>query len=319
MPQVISASRRTDIPAFYPGWFLNRLKAGYVFVKNPYSQKLFRVSLRPEDVSAFVFWSKNYSPLLSKLESVEKTTKNLFFHFTITANNELELDTPYFSDAIRDYLFIVRRYSSEQIVWRYDPICITDKLPFEVHEERFMRCAEMLMGYSRKCIISFVHPYKKVLANLEKHTDHTILELSTEKKKEYAIRLATRADAYGIQLYTCCNDYLLSNTILKASCIDGQYLSTTFKTAVDTRQTATRKECACTISIDIGAYDTCAHGCIYCYANSDKDKAREAQQRQNLEWNALGVNVTEDADFAREAQHPLFERHDLLSPYRAET
>jgi hypothetical protein len=148
MPQVISVSRRTDIPAFYSDWFLNRLKASYVFVQHPFTGKLFGVSLKPEAVSAIVFWSKNYSPLLNKLELIDQTTGNLFFHFTITANRELEANTPDYKEAIGDYLFIAKRYSPERIIWRYDPICITDKLPFDVHEERFSRCAELMRDLS---------------------------------------------------------------------------------------------------------------------------------------------------------------------------
>jgi DNA repair photolyase len=302
MPQVISASRRTDIPAFYSEWFVNRLKAGYVFVKNPYSQKPFRVSLKPGDVNGIVFWSKNYSPILSKLESIEKTTKHLFFHFTITANKDLEPNAPDFQEAIKDYLFIARRYSPEQIVWRFDPICITDKISFGVHEERFVRCAELLKGITRKCIISFVHPYKKVLVSMKKYTDQTLMELSLEQKKEYALRLAQRAETCEIKLYACCNDYLLSDRILKASCIDGLRLSSIFNIPFDTKNALTRKECACTKSVDIGAYDTCAHGCVYCYANADKDRARDAQQRQNSEWNALGLDVKEEVVHASQTQ-----------------
>jgi len=294
MSQVISASRRTDIPAFYSDWFVNRLQAGYVFVKNPFSHKVFRVSLDPGDVSAIIFWSKSYSPLLYKLESIEKTTKHLYFHFTITANKELELNTPDFREAIRDYQFIARRYSPDQIVWRYDPICLTDKLSFEINEERFVRCAGMLKGYTQKCIISFVHPYKKVLVNLKKYTDHTLTEVKEENKKELAHRLAKRAEKFDIRLFACCNDYLLSDRILKASCIDGKRLAEIFNVLIDTRPASTRKECACSRSVDIGAYDTCAHGCVYCYANADRNRAREAQQRQNQGWNALGLNVSED-------------------------
>ena len=302
MSQVISASRRTDIPAFYSDWFVNRLQAGYVFVKNPFSQRVSRVSLKTGDVSAIVFWSKNYSPLLSNLESIEKTTKHIFFHFTITANKELEFNAPDFREAIGDYAFITQRYSPEQIVWRYDPVCLTDKLSFEINEERFVRLAGMLKGHARKCIISFVHPYKKVLVNLKKYTDHALLEVSQEKKREYAHRLAKRAEDYTIQLYACCNDYLLSEKILKASCIDGQLMSMIFNAPIDTRTATTRKECACTKSVDIGAYDTCAHGCVYCYANSDKNRALEALQRQDPEWNALGFNAKEEVVAAGEVQ-----------------
>ena len=183
MPHVISASRRTDIPAFYSEWFLNRLKAGYVYVQQPYNGKMRRVSLAPDDVSAIFFCSKNYRPLLGKLEEIERTTANLFFHYTITANRELEFNTPDYREAIRDYIYIAERYSQDHIIWRYDPICITDKLSLEVHEERFVRCAELLKGHVKRCIISFVYPYKKVISNMKKYTDHAMLDLSDGSKK----------------------------------------------------------------------------------------------------------------------------------------
>jgi len=291
MSRVISASRRTDIPAFYSEWFKNRLKAGHVFVQHPFTGRFSRVSLRPEDVSALVFWSKNYQPLLDKLEIVEQTTRNFLFHFTITANRDLESGTPDYKDAIRDYRYLVARYSPEQLVWRFDPICVTDKLSFEAHEERFVRCAELLKGRTRRCTISFVHPYKKALINLKKYSGHSLLELTLEKKREYAHRLAQRAGRYGIQLLACCNDYLVSEQVGKARCIDGQQLSRIFNAPIDARAAASRKECACAKSTDIGAYDTCAHGCVYCYATTDRLRASAALMRHDPEWNSLARQV----------------------------
>lgn len=291
---VISASRRTDIPGFYSDWFVTRLKAGFVYVEQPYNRKIMRVSLKPEDISAIFFWSKNYRPMLNKLDAIERTTRNLFFHFTITANKELEFNTPDHREAIQDYIFIARRYSPDHIIWRYDPICITDKLSYEMHEERFLECAGLLKGYVKRCIVSFVQPYKKALANFKKYTDHTIADLSADLKRDYAERLAEKAAAFGIQLYACCNDHLLSDRIYKGSCIDGLYLSSLFKASIDIRSAATRKECGCTKSLDIGAYDTCAHECVYCYANVDKNKARSIQQKHDPEWNSLKMQVDED-------------------------
>jgi len=301
MTNIISVSRRTDIPAFYSDWFVNRLSAGFAEVRQPYSGKLQRVSLTPADVGAVVFWSKNYSPLLSKLDTIEKTTKNLFFHFTITANVELEPDVPDYRDAIKDLIFLSRRYSPKQLVWRYDPLCITDQLSYELHEERFVRCADLLKGKVGKCYISFVHPYKKVLRNMQKYSTHVLQELSEEQKREHALRLASRAGAFGITLYACCNNYLLSETVMKASCIDGGYLSELFNVSFDTKPAFPRKECACTRSIDIGAYDTCAHGCLYCYANADKSRARSAWQRHDPDGTSLSMNV--DSEVAEELDH----------------
>ncbi len=276
MQHIISASRRTDIPAFYSDWFVTRLREGSVSVLHPYTKKWFPVSLKQDDVGAIVFWSKDYSPLLPKLEQIEKTTKNLFFHFTITANRDLEFRTPDYQDAIQDYRFLSHRYSSDNIMWRFDPICITDKLPFEVYEERFIACAELLKGHTRACTISFANPYRKVLANIKKYTDHTFIDLPVDEKRACADRLATTAERYGIRLFACCNDILLTDNMHKASCIDGRRLSLLFSATLDTAPAATRKECTCTKSIDIGAYDTCGHGCVYCYANTDQKKASRA-------------------------------------------
>jgi Domain of unknown function (DUF1848) len=304
MANVISASRRTDIPAFYSAWFVQRLKEGLVAVQQPYTGRISRVSLKRDDVSAIVFWSKNYAPLIEKLESVELTTKNLFFHFTITAAQELEPNVPDYRNAVRDYVYLVKRYSFRQVVWRFDPLCITDKLSFEVYRERFLRCAELLKGYVAACIISFAHPYKTVIANFKKDTDHQLVELSIDQKRDCARSLAEIAGRYGIGLSACCSDYLVRNEIKKAACIDGVFLSSLFNVPIDTRRVSTRQECACTKSIDIGAYDTCAHGCLYCYANTSKDKAKRALRLHNPSWNSLRMHVPEDG--INKAQQELF-------------
>lgn len=292
MPQVVSASRRTDIPAFYAEWFVNRLKAGMAYVRNPYSGKYRRVSLLPEDVDAVVFWSKNYAPLLPRLGEVEKTSKSLFFHFTITGCKELEPKVPGFREAIKDYVFLANRYSSGSVIWRFDPITLTEALPFEVHEERFVLCAELLKGHARECIISFTHPYKKILKNFEAPGGR-FLETTHEQKKGYAKRLSVLAKKYGIALSACCNDYLLSGEVGKAGCIDGRALSALFNKPLDRSPAGTRPECACTKSADIGAYDTCAHGCLYCYANSNTERAEGALRRHDPKWNSLATDVSE--------------------------
>ncbi|HUL00775.1 MAG TPA: DUF1848 domain-containing protein [Nitrospirota bacterium] len=297
MSHVISASRRTDVPAFYADWFIKRLRSGYVFVQHPFTRKLLRVSLKQDDISTIVFWSKNYSPLLSKLSEIEKITQNLFFHYTITATKELELNTPDYKDSIQDYIFLAKRYSPGRIIWRFDPICVTDKISFAMHEARFIQCIDLLKGHAQKCFISFVHPYKKILNNLQKYTNHTLYEPSMEKKCEFALRLAAHAEKRGLQLFACCNDYLLSEKIMKARCIDGQYLSGIFNSSIDTRPASTRKQCACTKSIDIGAYTTCAHGCIYCYANIDKNAASDTYSIHNPDWNALHMHVDETTTY----------------------
>jgi len=291
---IISASRRTDIPAFYTEWFIQRLRAGEVYVKNPYGGQVHRVSLRPDDIHCIVFWSKNFAPLIARIEEVERVTRNLFFHFTITGMPaEIEQHTPHYRDAISDLVYIAGRYSAAHVVWRFDPICITDRLPFEYYEDIFSECAEKLRGSCIKCYTSFVQKYKKSLVNFAKYSTHRMAEVDIETQRTYAGRLSSIAEKNGIRLYACCNDHLLSGKVLKGSCINSRELAEVFGdfSIMSAPAAPTRRECACSRSIDIGAYDTCPHGCLYCYANADKTRARAACAEMDMGWNALGFNV----------------------------
>jgi hypothetical protein len=293
LKNIISASRRTDIPAFYSAWLINRLKQEEVYVRNPYGGQVRRVSLRADDIHSIVFWSKNFSPLISRIGEIERAAKNLFFHFTITGiPEEIEQNIPPFQEAIDDFKYLSDRYSPEHMIWRFDPVCLTDKLSFEFYEEMFMRCGEKLKGSCVKCYISFVQKYKKTLTNFNKYSNHKLVDIETGTHKEYAGRLGRIAEKNGIRLYACCNDHLLSDTVHKGSCINSRELTELFNDySVSSPAAPTRKECACTKSIDIGSYDTCPHGCLYCYANADKLKARTAFEKMDMNWNALGFNV----------------------------
>lgn len=293
MRRIISASRRTDIPAFYSDWFVQRLRAGVVYVRNPYGGQIYEVSLRQEDVHSIVFWSKNYSPLIPRLGEIEKTTNNLLFHFTITgAPKEIEKETPPLEDAVNDFICLARRYSPSRLVWRFDPVCITDKLPFSFHEEKFGRIAERLEGSCTRCYISFVRKYRKVSVNFERYSDHVLADVPEGLLGRHAARLGEIAADHGIGLYECCNDFLLSRSVRKGSCINGGELSMLFNDySLSSPSAPTRKECACTGSRDIGAYDTCPHGCLYCYANADKGKSLEVFENMDVDWNGLGFHV----------------------------
>ncbi len=308
MKNIISASRRTDIPAFYPEWFINRLKHEEVYVRNPYGGQVYRVSLRADDIHSIVFWSKNFSPLISRIGEIERISKNLFFHFTISGiPEEIEQNTPEYKEALRDFICLSKRYSPDRIVWRFDPVCITDRLPFDYYEEMFSMCAEKLKGSCVKCYISFVQKYKKALRNFENYSTHTLVDIDMELQKEYAGRLGRIAEKNGIKLYACCNDYLLSDSVYKGSCINSRELTGLFNDySVSSPPAPTRKECACTKSIDIGSYDTCPHGCLYCYANADKLKAKTAYEKMEMNWNGLGFNVDEEKISEMKLQTSLF-------------
>jgi hypothetical protein len=295
LKNIISASRRTDIPAFYSEWFIRRLKQGEVYVRNPNSGQTCRVSLRPHDIHSIVFWSKNYSPLIARLEEFDSAVYNLFFHFTITGiPEEIEQYTPPVAEAVNDFIYLSKRCSPDHLIWRFDPICITDKLPFGYFEDMFSTIAGKLNRHTNRCYISFVQKYKKLLVNFEKYSDHVLIAVDKETQMDHAKRLSCIAEKNGIIMYACCNDYLLSESVFKGSCINSAELIKLFNdNSVSSPPSPTRKECACTKSIDIGSYDTCPHGCLYCYANADKEKSKAALENMDMRWNGLGFNVEE--------------------------
>lgn len=291
MRRVISASRRTDIPAFHTDWFIRRLAEGYVVVKNPWSGKPSVVSLKPGDVHSVVFWSKDYSPLLPRLEEVEKYSKNLFFHFTITGlPAEVEPRTPPTVQAAGDLAYLSERYSPDRVVWRFDPVVVTKELPFESFEERFALIAEKLRGKVKTCYTSFATPYRKA-AKKFKSKGLSLAGLPEEQRKGYARRLGNLAERYGITLYSCCDRVIISDKVREGSCIDGALLAgLATDPGVSAEKVPTRAGCGCTRSVDIGSYDACGHGCLYCYANSNHSRASEAAKNMDPGNNGLGFN-----------------------------
>ncbi len=291
MKRVISASRRTDIPAYHTEWFLRRLKEGFVYVRHPFKHTLERVSLRAEDIHAIVFWSKNYSPLLSRLEEVERVTKALFFHHTITALPPLfEPHSPPEDEATGDLLYLSRRYSAGCVVWRFDPIVLTDELTPEYYIEGFTRLCERLARGVRDCYVSFVNLYPKVSERLE--TMGLKVRNPLPEEKLLLVRtLATTGRRYGIRVSVCCDPHVAGTSAGRARCVDGVKLKGLFGIEPSLRTVPTRRGCRCTESVDVGSYDTCPAGCIYCYANADERRVAIRLKRHSTYFNALGFNV----------------------------
>jgi DNA repair photolyase len=289
--RIISVSRRTDIPAFYGEWFLNRLKEGYVGYRNPFGGKEHQVSLKPEDVLCFVFWSKNYEPFLETLKTIDDMGYNSMFNFTITGlpNEIFEPNVAKTDEAIETLKILSDRYSPRHTFWRYDPIVISDRTGPPFHLENFNKIASRLKGHVNRCIISYVDIYDKVQRNFKKLQAETQINFDKPDKKTRTIlaeQLAEIAQTYGIEtrLYACCEDYLTSHRITRSRCVDGQHIGELF--GIDTsylKNKPTRDQCGCTESTDIGAYDACPHGCVYCYANVNKDKATKVYENHDKE------------------------------------
>ena len=268
---IISASRRTDIPAFYSTWLLNRLQAGYVLVRNPFNpHQVSRVLLDPDVVDGIVFWTKNPAPMLERLEEIDRLGYRFFFQFTITAyDHSLEKNVPTMAAVIATFRDLAARISPERVLWRFDPILFTPVFTPAYHLHWFDHLAAQLHGSTSRCTISFLSMYAKCKRNLQ---GLELLALDERKRMQFVAQLAAIAKKYQIQLLACCDSFLQEQGgITAARCIDGQLLASILGEPLRVSKAAgQRPGCGCVASIDIGAYNTCPHGCRYCYANSSE-------------------------------------------------
>lgn len=278
MNKIISVSRRTDIPAFYGEWFMNRIKEGFAGHINPFGGQKYIVSLKPEDVDCFVFWSKNYLPFMDNLKTLKGLGYSFYFNYTITGLPKIyECNLSENNVTIDALINISKLFSPNHINWRYDPIVISDNTDYNFHLNKFKYIASRLAGHVNRCYFSFAIQYGKVKRNFDefKNLNHIgIIEPDIGYKISLSNDLAKIAFNYGITMYTCCGDFLINNIIKKAHCIDGNIIKTLFYPDIQYNEKPTRKECGCIEATDIGTYDTCPHGCIYCYANINKKRAK---------------------------------------------
>jgi len=275
--RIISASRRTDIPAFYGDWFMGRLKDGFAGVVNPFGGQKYFVSLKSEDVVCFVFWSKNFTPFLENLKIIKNLGYKFYFNYTVTGLPSVFEHNVDKKAAIETLRELSKMYSPHHINWRFDPIVISNICDRDFFIKAFEELASQFEGFVERCYFSFVTEYNKVKRNfeeLEKTSGLKITDVSEDFKIELANELSDIAERFGIEMFSCCGDYLVDGKIKKAHCIDGAIIEELFYTeGFLYNEKPTRNQCGCTESTDIGTYDTCPHGCIYCYANANKSKA----------------------------------------------
>ncbi len=277
---IISCSRRTDIPAFYADWLFNRFYEGYAYVRNPMNPaQLSEIPLNPEVVDGIVFWTKNPSPMLDRLHRLSNYP--YYFQFTFTPyGRDLEQNLPPKGELFTIFCRLSSLAGKERVVWRYDPIVITPKYSVPWHLRSFRQMAKALAGYTEKCTVSFLDIYKKIEKNIE---PLGVVLLETQAKMELLARFRDIAREYGLSLDTCAEALPVEQLgISRGACIDGRRLERIgnyfLKTAKDRNQ---RPECQCLASIDIGAYNTCSNGCLYCYANVSEKAVRLNQEKHN--------------------------------------
>jgi DNA repair photolyase len=263
---IISASRRTDIPAFFIDWFLNRINEGFLFVRNPMNlHQIGRINLSPKVVDCIVFWSKNPIRIINGLNTLKNYS--FYFQFTITGYGQrLEPNVPPRQEVINTFISLSRLIGKDRIIWRYDPIILSDTHDIQYHARNFEDIASQLHGRTRRCVISFVDMYKKTMRNL---ASSRVTEITSDQMIELSVILKRVCLKYNIELTSCAEIADLSEYgISHGKCIDDKLIEEISGFTLDiSKDTAQRAECGCVASVDIGAYNTCAHECLYCYAN----------------------------------------------------
>ena len=294
---IISVSYKTDIPTFYGEWFMNRLKAGYCKMVNPYSQQVYRVDLTPKSVDGFVFWTKNIGPFLKHLSEVKRRGYPFIVQYTITGYpRELEFRVIDFNHTIEHMKALADMFGPDVAIWRYDPIVISSLTSTDWHRHNFEKLALSLKGTTDEVIVSFAQIYKKTRRNMDwaaheygfRWSDHEAM--TANAVRNLISELAEISKSYGMRLKICSQKAFLTPGITpEARCIDAERLErVSGNTIVDRVELrGNRKECGCFASKDIGEYDTCPHGCVYCYAVQRRDLAMERYKTHDPEGEFL--------------------------------
>ncbi len=267
---IISASYRGDIPAFYGAWFLKRLAAGSCRVVNPYGGQIHEIALTPETASGFVFWTRNPGPFRAALEEVAR--RGFPFVVQITATGypralEASVLPPERSVALAGEIHA--SYGPRAAVWRYDPVLITSVTPPDWHRRNFAALARAFAGRVDEVVFSFAQIYAKTRNNLNRAASShgfTWDDPAEADKRALLAELAAMARELGLKPTLCAQPDLLSPGLEAARCIDAERLSDIAGRPIAARAKGNRPGCLCAESRDIGAYDSCRHGCVYCYA-----------------------------------------------------
>ncbi len=249
---------------------MNRLDAGYCLVENPYSGQPYRVSLRREDVNGFVFWTKNLTPFMRALVALQGRGFPFVVQYSITGYpRQLEFSVVDSVRAVGQVRLLAATIGMRVPVWRYDPIVFTSLTPPAFHRENFSRLASALDGSTDEAVISFAQIYQKTRRNLSwaaREFDFAWDDPSDAVKQELAAELTAIARQHGMQLTVCSQRQYVVPGATAARCIDAARLSDVAGQSINILVKGNRPDCVCHLSRDIGAYDTCPHGCVYCYA-----------------------------------------------------
>ena len=297
---IISASRRTDIPSFYSTWFFNRVREKHVLVPNPFNPKqISRVKLTPDVVDCIVFWTKNPAPMLDKLNHLKDF--KYYFQFTLNAyGKEIATNLPSFGQRIDTFKRLSDLIGKERVIWRYDPILTNETYNTDFHKTTFFKIATQLKNHTEK----FINYYKHIRPSLSSQNIHP---LTLEEIREMAYSFRQSISSTSIQLNTCTRKVDLSAMGIPAGmCIDRELIERLTGYPISTQKDKNQRDvCRCIESIDIGTYDTCFNGCLYCYANTAEHKPLRNLQKHTPTSPKLIGQVNDDDIIKDRAMYSL--------------
>ena len=298
---IINTGSRTDITAFFSKWFLNRVDEGFVCTRNPYNDDIYKYPLDSKIIDCLCFCTKNPKPLLKNIENLDKFRQ--YWFVTITPyGKDIEPNVPDFKSVMKSFKELSNHLGIKKVSWRYDPIFISEKYDLDFHIETFAKMADELGDYTNDCTISFIDLYQKVLRNFPEANEVTkdvMLTIGCEFSKvakDHNIKMktcveGTLLDQFGFDSSGCMTQEVIENAIDKNLNIpNGKYRI---------------RECNCIFGRDIGAYNTCLHGCKYCYANSNMRLVKHNQKLHNPDSSLLLGEIAED-EFVKEVREPSY-------------
>lgn len=310
---IVSASRRTDIPAFYSPWFFNRLREGYVLVPNPFDPKMIsRVCLDPAVVDCIVFWTKNPAPMLPRHGELE--AYNYYFQYTLNPYGaDIETRLPPLEKRIETFKRLSDKVGRERVVWRYDPILTNAKYNVDFHCEAFARIAHTLRDHTQTCMLGFIDHYRHIRSAVGALG---IEPLRQDEIERMALSFRRTVGQTPLTLNTCTVKVDLRYLGIPAGmCIDGGLVERIAGYPIAAKKDRNQRQiCNCLESIDIGTYESCLNGCVYCYAIRGNYNTAEYNRRRHDPLSPLLVGRPGDDDVVKErsvkslrsTQHTLF-------------
>lgn len=286
---IISASRRTDIPSFYADWFMNQIRQGEFVRQNPVTGEIHRSSAKPEDVDAIVFWTRNASPMIKKgyIQELQELGYRFYFQYTITgytakspSNVRLDGASPHPLKAIDHFNALADLIGPEKVIFRFDPIVVCDQISKDEIVRLYSKISSEIDAGCIRNVISFLDVYDSVGSNMAR-AGFDPIDLLAERNRdqlEYILDgIMSAAAKSHREVLSCAESIDLSRYKIKPSkCIDADYIRSIFglKTS-GAKDPGQRTACGCAKSVDIGQYNTCVHGCVYCYATQERDLATQ--------------------------------------------